>query len=80
MQSYTLNVVTDCRASVTMRQKGNGMVVEIDPELIWDRDGLLKLSAARASGSAPDGAAGSRFRTLGSADAGPDAPSAVTGP
>jgi len=47
MQSYTLNVVTDCRASVTMRQKGNGMVVEIDPELIWDRDGLLKLSAAR---------------------------------
>jgi len=39
MQSYTLNVVTDCRASATVRQKGKGMMVEIDSELIWDRNG-----------------------------------------
>ena len=39
-------VATDSYASVVVKAKGNGMVVEVDPELVWHRDDLLKLLAA----------------------------------
>ncbi len=49
MRNLNLNLTTDGFATATVTGKSHGVVtVEIDPELKWDRAGLVQLSAALA--------------------------------
>lgn len=45
--SFTMELLTDGFAKAVLRKKGRGSVIlEVDPTDKWDRDGLMKLSAA----------------------------------
>jgi len=46
MRAFQVEIVTDGYARAVLKKKGNGIALEVDQELTWDRDGLLRLSAA----------------------------------
>ena len=48
MRSLTLRLEADnlASATVTGTNKGHTLKLEVDPEMSWDREGLLKLAAA----------------------------------
>jgi hypothetical protein len=48
MRNLNLNLVTSNFGAVRVIGVGNGVKVEIDQELRWDREGLQQLSAALA--------------------------------
>jgi len=49
MRNLKLALEVDNRASAIVTGTGNAVKLEVDPELMWDREGLLKLSAALTS-------------------------------
>jgi hypothetical protein len=49
MRTLTLELVTDGFATAVLRKRGGRITLEVDSDLAWDRDGLLKLSAALRS-------------------------------
>ena len=44
--NFKLEVTTDGYASAVVKAKGNGMSLNVDPEFVWHREDLLKLSVA----------------------------------
>ncbi len=48
MLNLNLSLVTDNFTTANVIGKGNGVKLEVDPELTWDRAGLVQLSAALA--------------------------------
>jgi hypothetical protein len=48
MRQLNLNLVADNFTTANVTGKGNGVTVEIDPQLQWARAGLVQLSAALA--------------------------------